>query len=399
VSSSATALAQRIAAAGPDYFEDNFIRLMQNCFLLRQEPEFANLYLDFRPTLQASQRHFARFKRRSMRVMRRGPEAAASAYDDYRIAVLQDLDTPQLREQLRRRLKKCMNRLTRNHDVDMLETAMFTSVLLDGEADYLKGRQKALPLGAFGLVTKIYEETFDRAMVEIADARDIVGDDLYTLWGIKHHQEDMQAIAAAVERINAFEELAAHIEADPALALAWKRQKEHLVEELGKEIVQMELIIESAMFSPAQVALAMDKMERRYLNRPWSLSRYFTLPAIMKFTRCIQEALDELMSPQKMADIAEKLESLGQNSLESDDERLRALVPHFQAALQNLQDEPCPPYNQVARTMYLLSMFAVWSDVEALSPRWQKLVGRLMKSRFVGLLGSAADPVRREEAS
>lgn len=397
MSFSATALAQRIAAAGPDYVEDNFVRLMKNCALLRQEPEFANLYLDFRPTLQASERHFARFKRRSIRVARRDPGAGVSAYDDYRIAVLDDLDTPQLREQLQRRLNKCMNRLSQNHDVDMLETAMFTSVLLGGEAgDLVRGRN-ALPLGAFGLVTTIYEDTFDRAMVEISDARDIVDADLYTLWGIKHHQDDMQAITAAAERINAFEELAAHIEADPDLALAWERQEEHLVEELGTQIAQMGLSIEPAMFSPGQVALAIDKMERRYLNRPWSLSRYFAIPAMIMFTRCVQEVLDEVMSPEKMAEIAERLKSLGQKLLESDDERLRALTPHVQAAIRCLDDEPFPSYNQVPRIMYMMSMFAVWSDVETLNPRWQKLVKRLQKSRFVGLTARAADPAKREE--
>jgi len=45
-STAITEVIERIAAAGPDYFQDNFVRLMVNSATLGQEPEFAGLYFD-----------------------------------------------------------------------------------------------------------------------------------------------------------------------------------------------------------------------------------------------------------------------------------------------------------------------------------------------------------------
>ena len=97
-------LAERAAEAGPDDFADSFIRLMQWSASLRHEPEFADFYLDPMQTLEVAARHFPRFQRQMMRVLRRGGKPDAAKYDDYRIAVLDDMDTPQLRQQLRRPL-------------------------------------------------------------------------------------------------------------------------------------------------------------------------------------------------------------------------------------------------------------------------------------------------------
>ena len=90
-------VAQRIAAAGPKYIEDNFVRIMEASAGLRQEPEFADLDFEPRQTLEAVARQFPRFRSRLMRAARLGAEAVATAYDDYRIAVMDELDTPQFR--------------------------------------------------------------------------------------------------------------------------------------------------------------------------------------------------------------------------------------------------------------------------------------------------------------
>jgi hypothetical protein len=118
-------VAERIAAAGPSYFADNFIRILQGCTILRQEPEFANLYFEPRQTREAAARRFLRFRPRLMRAARRGTEAAAPLYDDYRIAVMNDLDTPQFRRQLQRRLGQCMDRLKYDHNAEKIEMVLF----------------------------------------------------------------------------------------------------------------------------------------------------------------------------------------------------------------------------------------------------------------------------------
>jgi len=120
---------------------------MQGGAALRQEPEFADLYFEPRQTLEAAARHFPRFSQRLRRVARRDENAVAPVYDDYRIAVLNDLDTPQFRQQLQRRLEQCIDRLKYGHDVEKLETALFISVLLSNKASKTMKGKKPLPLG------------------------------------------------------------------------------------------------------------------------------------------------------------------------------------------------------------------------------------------------------------
>jgi len=385
-------LGGRILAAGPDYFEDNFIRILQDCVALRQESEFADLYFEPEQTLEASVRHFPRFERRLKRAVRRGTEAVASAYDDYRIAVLNDLDSPQFRRQLQRRLGRYIDRLKHSHDTEKFEVALFVSVLLSDKANKIVGKKEALPLGVYGLVTVIYEDSFDRAMEETDDARAVVGDDLYTMWCAKHSEEDMESITAAIGQISTFEELAARIETNPALALAWKRQEEYLIKELESGIARVGLTFTPSLFTSDEVALTMDKMEQRHLSKPWSLSRYSALLAMANFAFCIQETVDEIVSPRRMAEIIERFKSSGQKALESDNDQIRALAPHIQAAIHHLQSEPTPSRNRVVRTMFLLSFTATLNNnADTLSPRWQRLLKRLEKSRFLRRMGGTAE--------
>ena len=391
VSSAIMMVGERIATAGPDYFEDNFIRVLQGCAALRQEPEFANLYFEPEQTLEALVRHFPRFERRLNRAARRGTEAGALVYDDYRIAVLDDLDSPQFRRQLQRRLGRCVDRLKYGHDTEKFESALFVSVLLSDKANKMVGKKEALPLGVYGLVTTIYEDSFDRAMKEIDDARDVAGGDLYNMWCAKRHREDMEAITAATEQVSAFEELATHIETNPALALAWERQEGYLIEEFESKIAQVGLTFTPSLFTSDEVALTMDKMEQRYLNKPWSLSRHFAVPAMFNFACCIQETLDEIVSPQRMAEMIVRFKSSGQKALVSDNDQIHALVPHIQAAIHHLHSEQTVSRNRVVRTMYMLSFTTTLSNTDTLSPPWQQFVKRLVKSRFLRRMGGTAE--------
>jgi hypothetical protein len=382
VSSTAKRVGERIAAAGPDYLQNNFIRIMQGGAALRQEPEFADLYFEPRQTLEAAARQFPRFSQRLRRVARRDENAVAPVYDDYRIAVLNDLDTPQFRQQLQRRLEQCIDRLKYGHDVEKLETALFISVLLSNKASKTMKGKKPLPLGVYSLVTTMYEDSFDRAMEETPEARDIVGDDLYELWCAKHSEKDLAAIAAATEQISAFEELSDHLETNPALAQAWRRQESYLIDDLQMRLAQGGLSLSPGFFTADEVTLSMRKMEQQYWNKPWSLSRYVMLLAIANFVHCIRETVDEIVSPQRIAEMIERWQFLGQHCMEAEDKRLRSLVPHVQAAIHQLQSEKMPSRNRVITTIYLLDCLDVWRDTDALSPRWQQFFKHLQRSRL-----------------
>jgi serine/threonine protein kinase len=208
-------------------------------------------------------------------------------------------------------------------------------------------------IDVYALVTTIYEDSFDRAMAEIPEARDMVGDTLYELWCARHTEEDLAAITAAVEELDGFEELAARLERDPVLALAWQRQEAYLIEQLQMHMAQRGMNVEPGFFTPEEAALPLIMMERRYWNRPWSPSRYSIGLAMMNFARCIRETLDEIVLPDRMAQMSQGLQSVGQACLEADDEHLRSLVPHVQAAIHHLQSETQPSQNQVVTAPYV----------------------------------------------
>jgi len=303
--------------------------------------------------------------------------------------VLNDLDTPQFRQELQRRLARCTDRLKHEHDADKIEITLFLALFLMPETRKIVGGKKPLPLGVCGLVTTIYEDSFDQAMAEIPEARDIIGDTLYDLWCARHSKEDMAVIHAAVEQIDAFEELAIRVEGDPALTRAWQRQESYLIEELQTYMGREGLSIEPGFFTPEEATLPLAMMQRRYWNKPWSPSRYSMMLAMMNMVRCVLETVDEIVSPERMTQISQGLKTVGQMCLKADNERLRALVPNIQAAIQHLQSETRPSQNRVITTLYLMSLLLA-IDEESLSPRWRRFFERTQKSRLMRRFTRAA---------
>jgi len=384
-SATARTVVERVAV-GPQYLEDNFIRIMQRCAILRHEPEFADLYFAPRPLLAAAARHFPRFRKRLERAARRGMATVASAYDGYRIAVLHDLDTPEFRSQLQRRLKRCTDRLLAGHDAEKIELVLCMSAWLGAETGPVKDE---IPLGLYGLITTIYEDSFDRAMMEVPEAHALVGEYLYDLWCIGHRVNDLVAIAAATEPVTTFDQLGRQVATDPALAVAWQRQESYLLQELQSHQTQGGLLIRTDFFTADDVALVMRKMEQQHWNRPWSLSRYIPVLAMVSFVQCLREAANEIMTPQRIAEMIAEWRAAGQACLEADDERLRALTPHVLAVIQSLQRGEPPSSNPVLTTTYLVSCFTAWSVPDALSPQWQRFFNRLGQSRLVHKISEA----------
>ena len=376
----------RIAAQAEsgDVF-DVIINILQRSASLRDEPEFADFYLDPRQTLETSARHFLPLQSQMKRALEKEERLDPAKYDDYRIAVLDDMDTPQLRQQLLHRLERYISRQKRKrrHDMSKIESALLVKIFLGDQANKLVKGKRLLPLGLYALVTVIYEESFDRAMVTVEGARDIIDDDLYNLWCARYHGEDMALIDATMEQIGAFAELEARIASDPALSIAWQRQTSHLVEEFQLETIHMWSDIDHDFFTSEEIKLALDRMERRYLSKPWSLSRYIPMLAMVNMVKCFRDTLVEIMTPQRIVDLSDELQALGQRCLTSDDDQLRPLAAYVQAAIHYLDEEP-PAHNPVAATLYLIQSFhTITSDPDIFSPRLRQVLKRMRKSRFM----------------
>lgn len=344
---------------------------MQRSADLRSESEFVDLYLEPLPLLKAAARRFPRFRRRARRAARRGKGGNSSIYDDYRIAVLNDLDSPELRGELQRRLGRCIDRLKYGNDEAKIETAMFISLFLSDRASKLMKGKRPLPLGGYGLVTTLYEDSFDRAMEMVPSARGIVGDDLYELWcGLRREQD-----------------LAARLERDRALAHAWQRQGEHLGEGLWLHIAGGAMSFEPSFFTSDEIALVMAKMERRHWSKPWSPSRHIVFLATSSFVTCIRETVDEVVSPQRIAALVRALRAMGQRALESDSEETRSWVPALQVAIDDLLDAEVPSQSVVLQALYAQDLFEAMSEAEEMKPHWQRFLKLLQKSRLFKQLG------------
>ena len=388
VSAAAKRVGDRIVKQGTEYLARNFVRLMQNSAKLRSENEFADFYLQPASLLEAAARHFPRFRRRARRAARRDEQVDVTLYDDYRIAVLGDLDTPALRKQLQTRLERCLDRLKYGNDESKIEIATFLSVFLgDGAKKIVEGK-KPLPLGTVGLVTAIYEDSFDRAMETTPEAWNVVGNEIYKLWCDRYREIDLAIIESAIDQLGDFKALAVHLETDQPLAVAWKRQENHLLEGLESEIVLQGLRIEPDFFTSGEVALLMDKMDQRYWRSPWSPSRYLIVLAFANFARCLIETLDEIVPPSRMVAMVHALEQMGQDCLQSGDERQRALVPHIQAAICELQHVEKPSYSRILKLLYIQACLGPMQDTEALSPHWRRFVKRLQHSSLWRQLGA-----------
>ena len=366
---------ERIISGGADYLDENIIRLMQASGELRDEREFADFTLDPRQTLAAAAHHFARFRRRLSRAARRDKDKAAMVYDDYRIAALEDLDTPQLREEVRRRLDRFVARAQHRGDPDKLEAAILLSILLAAEQRVTK---KLVPLGICGLMTVIYEDTLDRAMAEVPDAQEIAGEELTELWRSRRMEEDMAALTAVTKKAKSLDDLERRITSDPALSLAWRCQQPHLLKALDHElVVDLGADFVPGYFTAEEATLAMDRMEEEHLSKPWHLSRYIMTVALLYWLRSIRDVLDEIVTPERQAEIASGLRTAGQRVLESDDPERRALAPHFLAAAESVANDDWPAGNWVLTSMYLVSFCERLSDLESFSPQWQRLIHRM----------------------
>jgi hypothetical protein len=380
-------LSEQLINMKPGCFEESLDRILRESATLRDEPEFADLHFDPERTLEAAVQHFEPFKKRIRKAVDQDSDALLAVYDEYRFTVLEEWDTPEFRADLIRRLDRCKDRFMGARDPDKLEMSIFTSSALSvgvSEPD-----EEEVPLGAFGLVATIYEESFDRAMATIEDARDRIDGLHYKIWCGLRRQVDMEIIAAATaqsadaEQPDAFEKLLARVEAEPELTAAWDRQEKYLLKELETRVTQEQENFVPAPFD-AEIKLAMDRMEERHLSKFWYLGRYFPLLSLPHLLFHLWNVLNERVTPQRIAEITETLQEIGQELVESDDKQMHDLVPHLVAAVRYPQDQAIPSNNDVVKVLFMKSILKTLREMirtGTLSPRWQ-IIARRMRKRF-----------------
>jgi hypothetical protein len=260
---------------------------------------------------------------------------------------------------------------------------MFLSTVLDASKGRILEGGKTVPLGLIGLVTVVYEESFDRAMETVPKAREIVGDKLYGVWCDGHKEQDLAEIDAVLRKLTDFEELAVRLEDDSTLAWAWKRQEEDLLRGFGVHLVSGALCFDPRFFAPEEIREAMHKMEQRYWSKPWSISRYLLVPASLNLIACIRETVDEVMSAERVAELVTLLKVLGQSSLTSQDEQTRSVVLALQAGIAELVEVEPVSRSQVIQSLFLQEVIESLGEVDELGSHWVRFIQQASNSRLI----------------
>ena len=153
-SPAAEGLAASILQSGPQNAVDILSRIMRECYVLRQEPEFRNLYFDFNQAAEVSARVMAKYDEPMKKMAEASPDERQQFYDQVRIEIIGELATPAFRQDVLERLGRCSARLMKGKNRQRLEIALFLQPLLE---------MKAIPWGLCGLITTMYHATMDEA--------------------------------------------------------------------------------------------------------------------------------------------------------------------------------------------------------------------------------------------
>jgi len=292
---------------------------MRGCYILREEPEFRDLYFDPDKTVEVTVRVMQKHEERAAEVAQASRDEQQMFYDDVRIEIIDQLATPQFRRDFLRRLGECQERLKGTNKVKKLEMALFLDPIL---------RQKEVPWGLCGLVTTIYEETKEKALREYEEEQELFEELLEALGG-EADVEELLAMAEDPELLAAFTK---KLEAKPALRERIERDIDQWIREIGEAIAQGE--VELGLFTEEEILLAMvyftDYAQRL---RP---EEYRSEAVSYKFLECMQRAIADIMTPARVEAMEGHLDRLFLTWAKSKDERKRRWAPHVQAVRGSL---------------------------------------------------------------
>ena len=295
VSASARALATRIARAGPDYIKENFVRIMRDSYKLREEPEFRDLYFDVDRAAEVSVKVMKKYEKRAAEMEKAGPDERQMFYDDMRIEIIDELATPEFRRDFLRRLDRCADRLKSTREVEKMEMALFLPPIL---------QLKEIPWGLCGLVTTIYEETKEKAFREYEEDMELFGDFIEAMRR-GADIEEILAMATRPERLAAFTE---KLESTPSLRERVARNMDQLMEEVSEAISQGKVKLN--LFSDEEILLAYVYLAA-YIEEAGIEEATADRQAIaLKFVEFVQRSIDEVMTPERAAQMKNHLEEL-----------------------------------------------------------------------------------------
>jgi len=300
VSPSARAIGERIARAGPGYIKHNFVRIMRDCHILREEPEFRDLLFDIEKTAKVSLSALNRYKQRLEKAAEAKGDRLQQVYDEARIEAIDKLTTREFRRDFFRRLDRCVERLKYGNDAKKLEMALFLMSLLQA---------KDVPWGLCGLITTIYEITRERAVQQAEEDLELFGEFLEAA----EKGFDFEALATMAHDPKRIADFSKKLEAKPGLHERLQLETRRLLQDfeanLGRGEVELDLFTEEELLRSFQYMAEHVQAEEVDLAAadPKRLSK--------KFFGFIQQSIRETMTPERAAQMKVHLEQVSKKWL------------------------------------------------------------------------------------
>ncbi len=307
----AMALGQQFVGQTPDQFMARLERGLMGSWVLRQEQEFSDFYFDPDSLLNSLVRHQERYEARFAalgEINDKNRDIAHQLYDEFRIDVIADLVTLEVRSDLQKRAERCRARLQRGQDTDRLEMILYVSTLLSQA-------KPLLPLGVCALFTVIFEESKEQAL-KIEEGHEALVAQI-TAQLPKGAEPDMEQLLAIAQQPDRMAQFLETLDTHPETRASLERDMDRMIDEVSEAVrygkLPLDLFTEDeVLLTYADLFIALEsKSPKKRLDKEANARL---------LVDAMKRNLNELVTPARNRQIRQKLDALSSEMQRSSDQ-------------------------------------------------------------------------------
>lgn len=280
---------------GNEQLYDYLVHILRDSHTLRQEPEFRDLYFDLEQTAEVNARVMAKHEKKLREMANKSKDERQEYYDEVRIEAIEELATPEFRQEVLHRLQNLSKRLASGRDAQKKEIALMLQPVL---------QMQQIPWGICGLITSIYEASTERVQKEfeqgVAEVEKILQ--------IAEKEGNLEKLLALPESSPEIAGLLKAVRAKPAMMKQLEQNTNHALDELEQAIARGE--VELGLFTEKEVERVFIAMNEYVTTNQIDLEKADPKQYTDKFTELIHHSISEIMTPertQKMKGDVERL--------------------------------------------------------------------------------------------
>lgn len=332
--------------------EERAIQWILKSVALRDEDEFWDFHLDDAQTARALDRVMPRYTARLERAARISKERAREEFDEARIEMIDLVFTRALRRDFLQRFDQMLKRLLAGTETDTLAMALYLRELL---------RDKRLPWGIVGLVTRIFDESQERAMTSLHQGEELAD-------AFRQARGFQGSAAELLERLKdnpSAQELTQGLKAKPELDAKIHEHVDAMLSGFEQELAKG--VYDFEVFTPEEAAqtiraLARDNNENNI--DPETADPEFMLERTDEF---ITQALQEILTPKRLAEIEQTLQDKLEDWQRSQHPRTVAL----KTEIESLREDP-PAENPFLDALYRNAMLKLTHQLHQLGTKLEQ---------------------------